>query len=68
MQGWEKGAFRAPEVQGSGGGVGEIGDTFAAPVVKDADGRAGGVAAKAFEVPNKGRAGTGDVPGISKVS
>ena len=62
MQGWEEGAFRARRARGSGGGAGAIGDTFTAPVVKDADGRAGMVAAEAFEVPNKEGAGAGDVP------
>ena len=68
VQGWERGAFRAPGTQGSGRGAGEIGDTFTAPVVKDADGRAGRVAAKAFEDPSEGGAGAGDVPEVSKVS
>ena len=54
--------------QGSSGGAGEIGDTFTAPVVRGADGRAGRVAAEAFKVPNKEGAGAGDVPGISKES
>ena len=68
MHGWEEGAFRAPEAKSSGGGAGGIGDTFTVPVVKDADGRAPGVETKAFEVPDEGGAGTGDVPGVSKVS
>ena len=68
VQGWERGAFRAPGTQGSGRGAGEIGDTFTAPVVKDADGRAGRVAAKAFEDSNERSAGAGDVPEVSKVS
>ena len=60
--------FQARRARGSGGGAGEIGDTFIAPVVRGADGRAGRVAAEAFEVPNKEGTGAGDVPGISKVS
>ena len=68
MRGWEEGAFKVPGAQGTGGGAGAIGDTFTAPVVKGTDGRAGRVAAEAFEVPNEGEAETGDVPGVSKVS
>ena len=68
VQGWEEGAFRAPGAQGLGRGAGGIGDTFTAPVVKDADGRAGRVAAKAFEDSNEGSAGAGDVLEVSKVS
>ena len=68
VQGWEEGALRAPGARGSGRGAGKIGDTFTAAVVKDADGGAGKVAAKAFEDPSEGRAGAGDVPEVSKVS